>query len=289
MKKRLWIFIFLIFPIFAKATLTESQKEKVKGILVQYKPESLRAEQAKAIHESFREAGLRGVPETDEAVREAGFDPDQLRDLDPPPGRGDEKQQRERLPESPKQETSKDEDQPVNLIQHSGFVLRSPEVADGGQLPIEYTGFGVSSTLPLEWKGIPEGTKYFALIMHHIPPEGKTKWYWILYNIPAEITSLPKNVKDTGILGTNSVNGKTEYAPPHSKGGGPKTYIYTVYALSAPVLPGVKPSLVTRDVLLKAMKNLVLTSAELQVVYSRPESGLKPDSFPKTAWNPESK
>ena len=155
------------------------------------------------------------------------------------------------------------------------IVLRSPEVADGGQLPKDYTGDGTASTLPLEWRGAPKETRSFAVIMHHIPKGGEVKWYWVLYNIPAEVTSLPKNVKGVGTLGNNSINGKTEYAPPHSKGPGPKLYTYTVYALSAPPKIAVSPYEVSRKVLLDAMKGLVLDSAELRVIYTRPDEGRK--------------
>ena len=110
--------------------------------------------------------------------------------------------------------------------------------------------------------------------MHHIDPEGKAKWYWLLYNLPANTRTLPKNVKDVGTLGNNSVNSRTEYAPPHSKGPGAKTYVYTVYALSAPVHLDVQPSEVTRDVLLAAMKDRVLATAELRVAYSRPAGAI---------------
>lgn len=151
----------------------------------------------------------------------------------------------------------------------SGFLLMSPDVADGGTLPKEFTGDGASATLPLEWSGVPVGTKSFAIIMHHMDPEGKTKWYWTLYNIPADVRSLPKNVNGTGTLGNNSVNGRIEYAPPHSKGPGTKTYVYTVYALSAPVKLDVPPSQVNRDVLLAAMKDIILSSATMSVVYTR--------------------
>ena len=126
--------------------------------------------------------------------------------------------------------------------QNGSFVLRSSEVTDGGTLPVEFTGDGASATLPLEWSGAPAGTKSYALIMHHIDPQGVVKWYWTLYNIPADVLSLPKNVKSVGTLGNNSVNRSREYAPPHSKGPGPKTYIYTVYALSAPPQLTVPPS-----------------------------------------------
>lgn len=151
----------------------------------------------------------------------------------------------------------------------SAFVLRSPEVIDGGALPMEFTGDGDSATLPLEWSGAPDSTKSYALIMHHIDREGKTKWYWILYNIPPDTLSLPKNVKDVGIMGNNSINGRVEYAPPHSKGRGAKTYVYTLYALSAPVKLDFAPVEVNLDVLLAAMQGNILATAELKVVYSR--------------------
>jgi len=150
-----------------------------------------------------------------------------------------------------------------------GFVLRSSVVADRGQLPKEFTGDGASATLPLEWSGVPEGTKSLVVIMHHIDPQGITKWYWTLYNIPPETRSLPKNVKGVGTLGNNSINGRLEYAPPHSKGPGAKTYVYTVYALSAPLTLDMPPAEVNREALLNTMKNHILASAEMKVVYTR--------------------
>jgi phosphatidylethanolamine-binding protein (PEBP) family uncharacterized protein len=152
----------------------------------------------------------------------------------------------------------------------SNFLLRSSEVSPGGSLPADYTCDGSGATLPLEWTGAPEGTQSFALIMHHIAPDNEVKWYWILYDIPATVADLPRNVTGIGTLGNNCVNGRTEYTPPCSQGPGNKTYVYTVYALSAPIEITVPPSEVNRDVLLAAMSDRTLASAELQVVYARP-------------------
>ncbi len=154
----------------------------------------------------------------------------------------------------------------------TSFVLSSSEVKDGGALPIEFTGDGTSATLPLKWTGAPTETKSYAIIMHHEAPD-QTKWYWILYDLPATVQSLPKNVKGVGTLGNNSVNRRREYAPPHSKGPGAKTYIYTVYALSAPPQITVSPAEVNREVLLAAMKDKILATAGLSVVYTRSGSG----------------
>jgi hypothetical protein len=148
------------------------------------------------------------------------------------------------------------------------FVLSSPEVANGGALPMDYTGDGTGSTLPLQWSGAPAGTKSFALLMHHLDPEGVTKSYWILYNIPANVTSLPRNAKGIGTLGA-SFKGMVGYEPPHSKGPGPKTYVLTLYALSATLEIHAPPEHVTYDVVLAAMQGKILASTDLSVVYTR--------------------
>ena len=101
--------------------------------------------------------------------------------------------------------------------------------------------------MPLDWSGAPSGTVSYALIMHHIDPEGVAKWYWTLYDIPANLTSLPKNVKDVGTLGAG-FKGQIGYEAPHSKGPGAKTYTLTLYALSAPAKITVPPGQVNREV-----------------------------------------
>ncbi len=152
------------------------------------------------------------------------------------------------------------------------FVLRSRVVAEGDTLPIEYTGFGEGATLPLEWSGAPTATTSLALIMHHVASPTDIHWYWVLYDIPASVESLPRNVTGIGKLGNNRVNGRMEFTPPHSQGPGPKTYTYTLYALSQEPVITVADSLVSRAVLLDAIRNLTLDSAMLHVVYSRPDT-----------------
>ena len=153
---------------------------------------------------------------------------------------------------------------------HSGnFILTSSVVTNGGALPVEFTGDGASASPPLEWSGAPADTKCFAVIMDHFPGPGDVKWYWTLYNIPASVHNLPKNASGSGVAGNNSVNRNLVYAPPHSKGPGAKTYFITVYALSALVQISLPPSQVSRNVLLTAMKDLVLDSAQLKFTYDR--------------------
>ncbi len=69
--------------------LSDTQRTQVITVLEKYDPESLTIKDAEAITEAFRAAGLRGGPEVDAVLEEAGFDPDELRELAPPPDRND--------------------------------------------------------------------------------------------------------------------------------------------------------------------------------------------------------
>ena len=152
-----------------------------------------------------------------------------------------------------------------------GFVLTSSAVEEGGSLPADFTGDGSGATLPLAWTGAPAGTTSYALIMDHEAPGNEMKGYWTMWDIPATVTSLPKNVQGVGELGTG-FRGKVGYEPPHSKGPGEKTYVLHVYALSAAPQIREPASQVNREVLLAAIKDKILATADLHVVYARQSS-----------------
>ncbi len=160
------------------------------------------------------------------------------------------------------------EESESNVDTTESFALTSSAMEEGGDLPIYYTCDGQSISPPLTWSGAPEGTVGYAIAMHHVPGPGDTHWYWVIYNIPAEITALTEGETDVGTFGTNSVNDLNQYAPPCSQGPGTKEYTITVYALSAaPDLPD--PTVVDRDTLLAAISEITLGSAEINVSYTR--------------------
>jgi phosphatidylethanolamine-binding protein (PEBP) family uncharacterized protein len=145
--------------------------------------------------------------------------------------------------------------------------LSSSVVANGGALPATYTCDGASQSPPLAWSNAPAGTQSYALSMHHIAPDA-THYYWTVYNIPASVNAIPANNTSIGTYGANSVNPNLAYAPPCSQGPGLKTYIITLYALSAaPIIAA--GTLVTRDVLLAAIADRTLGSSALTVTYTR--------------------
>ena len=150
----------------------------------------------------------------------------------------------------------------------ANFTLSSPAIPASGGYPIEFTCDGESASPPLAWSNAPAGTRSFALTMHHIPGPGDKHVYMVVYNLPANITSIPKNAHGVGAWGVNTVNRQPEYTPPCSKGPGAKTYTLTAYALSC------EPTLaltgrVTMDTLLSSIKDKMLATATLDVTYAR--------------------
>ncbi len=158
------------------------------------------------------------------------------------------------------------------------FTLTSPELVDGAPLPADLKcsrdgGDGVSP--PISWTNPPEGTKGFAIIMHHYP-RGRVEGvdapsqYWLLWNIPVSATGLARgNPTSIGDEGADKDMHGTGYTPPCApagqQDGPPHRYTITVYALSQPLatLPDHDDGAVDWKAMTAAMNSLVLGSSSL--------------------------
>ena len=80
------------------------------------------------------------------------------------------------------------------------MTLTSPDIAPGARIADEqvYKGCGGANISPaLSWSGAPQGTKSFALSVYDPDaPTGSGFWHWVVFNIPPDVTSLPKNAGD---------------------------------------------------------------------------------------------
>ena len=155
----------------------------------------------------------------------------------------------------------------ISAQQKSEFSISSSGIKSDGSLSIEFTGEGEGVSMPLEWANIPEGTNCFALNLWHLPHATDTsdvKSYWVVYNIPAHITSIPKNAKGFGSVGYNDKD-KNGYDPMKSKGPGVKEYNLTIYALSEKL--AFNNNKVYRADLLKAIEGKVLDESTLKYTY----------------------
>jgi len=162
----------------------------------------------------------------------------------------------------------------ISAQQKSEFTISSSGVKPDGSLSIEFTGEGEGVSMPLEWTNIPVGAEYFALNLWHYPHPTDTtevKSYWVVYNIPSEIKSIPKNAKGFGTDGYNDKN-QTGYDPMKSKGPGVKEYNLTIYALAEKL--EFNNDKVYRADLLKAIEGKVLGESTLKYTYETGKTGM---------------
>ena len=109
-------------------------------------------------------------------------------------------------------------------------------------IPERHTGEGDDVSPALSWQGAPEGTKSFAVICHDpdaplIAPGGTYGFvHWVLYNIPADVTSLAEG-EAAYTQGKNDF-GKSGYGGPMPPNGhGTHQYYFWILSLdSAPDL-----------------------------------------------------
>ena len=172
------------------------------------------------------------------------------------------------LPSDDRPPPRREEERQIRTTQRGKFTLTSPAVMPGGTYPVEFTGDGAGISPPLAWSGAPEGTKFYALQLWHkpFPDREEVKSYWVITDIPAAVTRLPKNARGIGRDGYNDKN-RTGYDPMKSKGPGAKEYHISLYALSAK--PQFDTARVTRANLLKAIQGITLAETTLSYTYER--------------------
>ena len=159
---------------------------------------------------------------------------------------------------------------PAAAKQHpqiGNMKLSSSSVSAAGRLSVDCTCDGKSQSPAIAWENAPEGTKSFVVSLWHTAPD-QEKSYWLLYNIPASVKSLPQNVRGVGIAGLNDRK-ERGFDPMCSQGPGVKTYHITVYALSEELK--LNPASTNRAAVVDAVKNIKLAETTFDFQYERQE------------------
>ncbi|QJW98558.1 YbhB/YbcL family Raf kinase inhibitor-like protein [Frigoriglobus tundricola] len=154
------------------------------------------------------------------------------------------------------------------------LTITSPAFQPGGEIPATHTSEGADTSPPLEWTGVPAGTKTLALIVDDPdapdPAAPKRVWvHWVLYNLPPDTTRLPEAVPPDALPagtceGTNDWK-RTGYGGPNPPIGRHR-YFFKLYALDV-ALPDLKAP--AKHDLEKAMRGHILASAEVIGTYKK--------------------
>ena len=156
--------------------------------------------------------------------------------------------------------------------------VTSTAFAQNGSIPPRYTCEGDDTSPPLSWSGAPSGTRSFALIVDDpdAPDPAKPQRvyvHWVVYNIPATVTSLPENASKKG-LPAGAVQGKNDWGK--TQYGGPcppigrHRYYFKLYALDSELTGLSSP---TKADLLKAIQGHVIANGELIGTYQKSGGG----------------
>ncbi len=148
--------------------------------------------------------------------------------------------------------------------------LTSSAFKDGEMIPPKYTCDGENISPPLNWSGIPEGTKSLALI-NDDPDAPVGDWvHWIVFNIPPNTKELKESASNKKLLPKGAIEGLNDWnrigyggpCPP----SGIHRYFFKLYALDCEL--SLKQG-ATKKQLLEAIKGHVLSQAELIGKYQR--------------------
>lgn len=154
------------------------------------------------------------------------------------------------------------------------LTLTSLAFSHNGPIPARYTCDDKDISPPLAWTDVPPETKSLVLIVDDPdapdPSAPKMTWvHWVLYNIPAGVSSLAENISPKD-LPTGTQQGANDWK--RTGYGGPcppvgrHRYYHKFYALDV-VLPDLNQP--TKAELERAMEGHILVQAELIGTYQR--------------------
>jgi Raf kinase inhibitor-like YbhB/YbcL family protein len=160
--------------------------------------------------------------------------------------------------------------EPAIAATRASIAISSASLPDG-KVPREYTCDGNDASPPLSWTAPPDGTKSLTLTVTDPDAPGGTFTHWVLFDLPAGSTALPRDVPHQGQLSDGSRQGRNDfgklgYGGPCPPRGTPHRYVFTLYALDR-ALDATAGS--ERLQVEGAMDGHVLARAELTAQYGR--------------------
>lgn len=113
------------------------------------------------------------------------------------------------------------------------LTVTSTAFSHEADIPIEFTCDGEDVSPDMAWTEVPEGTRSVALICDDPDAPVGTWIHWVLFDMPADTTKLPRASQAGAAPGTDGKNSwkKTGYGGPCPPKGDPHRYYFKVYAL----------------------------------------------------------
>jgi Raf kinase inhibitor-like YbhB/YbcL family protein len=130
------------------------------------------------------------------------------------------------------------------------FALKSTAFKEGDEIPLvhkcaQVNPKGQNQSPPLSWGPGPAGTKSYAIVLIHVA----TPEHWVLWDIPANVTSLPANIEHMAqpavpagskqsLANLDGFQGSGYLGPCPQMPNSRQSYKFTLYALDVATVPG---------------------------------------------------
>jgi Raf kinase inhibitor-like YbhB/YbcL family protein len=114
------------------------------------------------------------------------------------------------------------------------ITVTSTSFRDQGLIPERYTCYGGGVSPPINWSGVPTGTRALALVVDDADAPVEPYIYWLVFDISSQTTEFQEGSLPPGALQAQATNGRSRYNAPCPRSGS-HTYRFTVYAMSAPI------------------------------------------------------
>jgi Raf kinase inhibitor-like YbhB/YbcL family protein len=152
--------------------------------------------------------------------------------------------------------------------------IETTAFGDGDRVPERFTEDGEDVSPPLSISDLPDGARSLALVVDDPDAPAGTWVHWLVWGIPAEVTSLPEGVPPEEVVEElgGARQGKNDFdrigyggpAPP--PGHGQHHYRFTAYALDRHIDLDAGA---TREALEARLEEATLETARLTATYSR--------------------
>jgi Raf kinase inhibitor-like YbhB/YbcL family protein len=157
-------------------------------------------------------------------------------------------------------------------IPTSTFAIWSSAFEADQNIPDKYSCRGENVSPALTWKGAPDGTQAYAIVVDDPDNPKKVIVHWVVYDIPAATNSFGEGVPDKAKLPDGSLqgkneDGKTRWRGPCPPAGPAHHYFFKIYALDAPLQLKQKSTATQVEA---AMKGHILGQAQLIGRYQTP-------------------
>lgn len=148
--------------------------------------------------------------------------------------------------------------------------LTSRTFREGGAIPAHCTCDGEDVSPPLEWSGLPEGTKSLSLICDDPDAPAGVWVHWVVYDLPPSSIGLPEGVPPREEIAGGGRQGKNDFrkvgyggpCPP----SGTHRYVFALSALDRTL--GLAAG-ATKAQVVAAMRGHVLAEGKLTGKYTR--------------------